>query len=378
MSRLFHPVPFPLFPGRRTLQAQPRGGSMKSTHAALAAAALLFAASGWAQHGDHKMVSPSDLKWSDVPSLPPGAKIAVIEGPMSEPVPFTVRLKFPANYQISAHWHPAVERVTVLTGTFHMGIGDKLDRQQSMALSPGSIMIMQPKTNHFACTAGEEVIVQLGGWVEPMAGPWANHWYANLSTYIGGIPGFFMPRAIPWGGMYAPLGVYSSSWYRTEPLHATLAPLIDFELLKAKRTRLTVGAVNVKSGELRYFDNTRDPEPLALEHVMASGALPPAFPAIAVDGEPYWDGGIYSNTPIEAVLDDHPRRDSVIFSVNVWQPAGPEPQSIWDVLGRQKNIQYASRADSHIARHKQIHRLRHIIRKLSHHLPEEKRDHPDV
>ncbi len=220
--------------------------------------------------------------------------------------------------------------------------------------------------------------VRLGGWVEPMAGPWANHWYANLSTYIGGIPGFFMPRAIPWGGMYAPLGVYSSSWYRTEPLHATLAPLIDFELLKAKRTRLTVGAVNVKSGELRYFDNTRDPEPLALEHVMASGALPPAFPAIAVDGEPYWDGGIYSNTPIEAVLDDHPRRDSVIFSVNVWQPAGPEPQSIWDVLGRQKNIQYASRADSHIARHKQIHRLRHIIRKLSHHLPEEKRGHPDV
>src|SRR6266850_2012720 len=171
--------------------------------------------------------------------------------------------------------------------------------------------------------------VRLGGWVEPMVGPWANHWYANLSTYIGGIPGFFMPRAIPWGGMYAPLGVYSSSWYRTEPLHATLAPLIDFELLKAKRTRLTVGAVNVKSGELRYFDNTRDPEPLALEHVMASGALPPAFPAIAVDGEPYWDGGIYSNTPIEAVLDDHPRHD-------------------------------------------------HVIRKLSHHLPEEKRDHPDV
>src|SRR5213076_3449937 len=127
--------------------------------------------------------------------------------------------------------------------------------------------------------------VRLGGWVEPMAGPWANHWYANLSTYIGGIPGFFMPRAIPWGGMYAPLGVYSSSWYRTEPLHATLAPLIDFELLKAKRTRLTVGAVNVKSGELRYFDNTRDPQPLTLEHVMASGALPPAFPAIAVDGD---------------------------------------------------------------------------------------------
>jgi quercetin dioxygenase-like cupin family protein len=140
---------------------------MKSTHAALAAAALLFAASGWAQHGDHRMVSQNDLKWSDVPSLPPGAKIAVIEGPMSEPVPFTVRLKFPANYQIPAHSHPAVERVTVLTGSFHMGTGDKLDKQQSMTLAPGSIMIMQAKTNHFAWTAGDEVIVQLNG-----TGPW--------------------------------------------------------------------------------------------------------------------------------------------------------------------------------------------------------------
>jgi len=140
---------------------------MKSTHAALAAAALLFAASGWTQHGDHRMVSPNDLKWSDVPSLPSGAKIAVIEGPMSEPVAFTVRLKFPANYQIPAHSHPALERVTVLSGTFNMGTGDKLDKQKSMAMSPGSIMIMQTKTNHFAWTAGEEVIVQLNG-----IGPW--------------------------------------------------------------------------------------------------------------------------------------------------------------------------------------------------------------
>jgi len=139
---------------------------MKSAHAALAAAALFFAASGLAQHSDHRMISPNDLKWSDVPSLPPGAKIAVIEGPMSEPVPFTVRLKFPANYQIPAHWHPAVERVTVLTGTFHMGTGDQLDKQKTTPLSAGSIGIMQPKTSHFGWTQ-EEVIVQLNG-----TGPW--------------------------------------------------------------------------------------------------------------------------------------------------------------------------------------------------------------
>jgi len=112
-------------------------------------------------------VTPADLKWSDVPSLPPGAQIAVIEGPMNQAVPFTVRLKFPANYQIPAHSHPEVERVTVLTGTFHMGTGDKLDKKNSSAMKPGSLMLMQPKTNHFAWTGKEEVIVQLNG-----NGPW--------------------------------------------------------------------------------------------------------------------------------------------------------------------------------------------------------------
>ena len=112
-------------------------------------------------------------------------------------------------------------------------------------------------------------------------------------------------------------------------------------------------------------------------HIMASGALPPAFPPIRIEGEAYWDGGVYSNTPIEAVLDDNPRRDSVIFAVNVWQPTGAEPASIWEAMGRQKDIQYASRADSHIARQKQIHRLRHVIRELSKNLSGAKQDSPE-
>jgi len=132
----------------------------------LAAVCLGGAPAGWAQHGAHQMIAPADLKWVDVPSLPTGAKIAVIEGPMSEPVPFTVRLRFPANYRIPAHWHPAVERVTVLSGTFNMGMGDKLDPQRTTPLGPGGIAIMQPKTNHFAWT-GEETVVQLNG-----TGPW--------------------------------------------------------------------------------------------------------------------------------------------------------------------------------------------------------------
>ena len=115
---------------------------------------------------DHQMIRPADLKWSDVPSLPPGAKIAVIEGKMSEAQAFTVRLKFPANYKLPAHWHPAVERVTVLSGTFHMGTGDMLDPGKAMPLGVGSIAIMQPKTAHFAWTK-EETVVQLHG-----TGPW--------------------------------------------------------------------------------------------------------------------------------------------------------------------------------------------------------------
>lgn len=115
---------------------------------------------------EHMMMTPADLKWSDVPSLPQGAKIAVIEGKMSEAQAFTVRLKFPASYRLPAHWHPAVERVTVLSGTFHMGTGDTFDRAKTMPLSTGAIAIMQPKTTHFAWTK-DETVVQLHG-----TGPW--------------------------------------------------------------------------------------------------------------------------------------------------------------------------------------------------------------
>ena len=118
------------------------------------------------QDGTHRMVLPSELKWADVPSLPPGAKIAVIEGPMNQPAPFTVRLKFPKDYVIPAHSHPAIERVTVLSGTFNMGAGDRFDKSRAHALPPGAIAIMQSGTNHFAW-ASDEVIVQLNG-----TGPW--------------------------------------------------------------------------------------------------------------------------------------------------------------------------------------------------------------
>ena len=199
---------------------------------------------------------------------------------------------------------------------------------------------------------------------------------ATFGTVMRGIPDFFTPNLHAWRGVMATLGVEQAAYYSTAPLRETLLGLVDFDYLCQCRTRMTVGAVNVCSGQMRYFDTRH--ERLAVEHVMASGALPPAFGAVRIDGEPYWDGGIYSNTPIEAVLDDKPRRDSLIFAVNVWHQTGPEPESIWQVMGRQKDIQYASRADSHIARQKQIHRLRHVIRELHQQIPAARRHDAQV
>ncbi len=195
---------------------------------------------------------------------------------------------------------------------------------------------------------------------------------SNLSVVANGVPGFFAPNPAAAWGSHAPLGAERAAYYDTSPLAETLRAHVDFDRIARSATRLTVGAVNVESGRMRYFDS-RD-EPLGVQHVMASGALPPAFPAVRIDKDLYWDGGIYSNTPIEAALDDNPRRDSLIFAVQLWNPQGAAPESIWQVMGRQKDIQYASRADSHIARQQQIHRLRHVIGELVQHLSPAQRE----
>ncbi|QPF73081.1 patatin-like phospholipase family protein [Roseateles sp. DAIF2] len=210
------------------------------------------------------------------------------------------------------------------------------------------------------------------------ANPWGQV-LSNWGTLTRGIAGFFEPGPASLLGPYAPLGPERAAWYDTAPLRASLERLLDFERLAGgdnTTPRLTVGCVSASRGEMVYFDS-RDGA-LLPEHILASGALPPAFPAVRIDGEPYWDGGIYSNTPLECVLDDQPRRDSTIFSVHLWNPVGPEPQSVWEVGNRQKDIQYASRVDSHLARQQQIHQLRHIIRELGRRLGPEQRRSPEV
>ena len=199
---------------------------------------------------------------------------------------------------------------------------------------------------------------------------------SNMSTILNGIGGFFTPNPMAFLGQQVRLGADHAGYYSTAPLRETLNELVDFALVNRCMPRLTVGAAHVRTSMMRYFDS-RDGE-IAVEHIMASGALPPAFPAVRIDGELYWDGGILSNTPTETIFDDNPRRSSLIFAVHMWNPEGPEPTSIWDVLNRQKDIQYSSRIASHISRQQQAHRMRHIISELVKKLPEDVRNSEEV
>lgn len=194
---------------------------------------------------------------------------------------------------------------------------------------------------------------------------------AYWSTVTNGIAGFFRPNLAAHAGESYPLGADRAAYYSTAPLENTLRELVDFDLANRGAPRLTVGAAHVGTSQMRYFDS-RDGE-LTVKHIMASGALPPAFPAVRIDGELYWDGGILSNSPTEAVFDDNPRRDSLIFSVHLWNPVGAEPTTMGEVLNRHKDVMYASRITSQIERQQQAHRLRHVINELAARLPESER-----
>jgi NTE family protein len=192
------------------------------------------------------------------------------------------------------------------------------------------------------------------------------------TTLLNGISGFFSPNAAAFAGAHVRLGADAAGFYSTMPLRKTLDELVDLALLNHGVPRLTVGAAHVRTSTMRYFDSRE--QPIAIDHILASGALPPAFPAVRIDGDLYWDGGIMSNTPTEAIFDDYPRRSSLIFAVHVWNPDGPEPGTIWEVLHRQKDIQYSSRISGHIARLKQAHTLRHVVTELARLLPDEVRN----
>ena len=203
------------------------------------------------------------------------------------------------------------------------------------------------------------------------AWPGVNDTVGYWSTVLGGIPGFFEPNPRAFLGPHFQLGAEQAGFYKTEPLQKTLADLVDFSLITRCKPRLTVGAAHVRTSAMRYFDSRETK--ITANHVMASGVLPPAFPAVRIEGELYWDGGILSNTPTEVIFEDNPRRNSLIFAVHMWNPMGPEPETIWEVLHRHKDIQYSSRVSNHIARQRQVHKLRHVISELVKRIPDEVR-----
>ncbi|WP_343227409.1 patatin-like phospholipase family protein [Rhodanobacter sp. DHB23] len=164
---------------------------------------------------------------------------------------------------------------------------------------------------------------------------------AAWRALVEGQPGFFSPR-VPPPFLQAHATPATASWYDTAPLRATLERLADFDRINdAREMRVSVGAVNVRSGNFTYFDNTRGR--LRPEHFMASGALPPGFPAVEIDGEFWWDGGVVSNTPLYKVLVERPQRDMLVFQVDLWSAQGELPRDMAGVAERSKEIQYSSR-----------------------------------
>jgi NTE family protein len=187
-------------------------------------------------------------------------------------------------------------------------------------------------------------------------------------TLLRGVPGFFKPR------MFSPFAAGmavepdQASFYDTAELGDTLNSLIDFDYLNGPDgMRLTVNALKVKCGTLRSFDN-RDLD-INADHIRASGALPPGFPPVRIDGDLYWDGGLYSNTPLETVLDDHQPVDTLCFMVDLWSADGEEPTTLEEVQTRQKDVTFASRSSRHLDDYVALNKMRQKLRELYAALP---------
>ena len=201
----------------------------------------------------------------------------------------------------------------------------------------------------------------------------ANRWHATIAAMCGA-PGFFWPRLV--NPSLQPAGtIEASSYYDTSPLKTTLERLVDFDRINAREMRFSVGAVNIATGNFVYFDNqTHQIRP---EHLMASGALPPGFPPIEIEGEYYWDGGLVSNTPLQWVMECGQRQDTLAFQVDLWSARGPVPRTFPEVETRQKEIRYSSRTRLNSDQFKKEQRLRNAFADLMAQLPDELRTTPE-
>jgi len=195
-----------------------------------------------------------------------------------------------------------------------------------------------------------------------------------------GVPGFFTPR-IPPAPLWPQGSPQSQSYYDTAPLRGTLERLVDFDLINEAKTRLSIGAVGVTSGNFTYFDNVtfkKQGKKIGPEHIMASGALPPGFPSVEIDGEHFWDGGIASNTPLDYVLDEDFTHDLLIFQVDLFSARGPLPTTLLEAAEREKDIRFSSRTRMNTDKNKKIHNVRKALRDLIEKLPDELKNEPSV
>jgi len=205
------------------------------------------------------------------------------------------------------------------------------------------------------------------------AGPDARKVFSGFEAWRAIVQGqrdFFTPRGLtPWLG--GKQGITQASFYDTTQLKGTLERFVDFDRINAGATRVSVGAVNVRTGNFEYFDNTTGPARKAMraEHFMASAALPPGFPAVEIQGEYYWDGGLVSNTPLATVLEAKPRRDTLVFQVDLWSAVGPLPDNVYDVEERRKDIVYSSRTRAVTDLMARSQRYRRMLRELLEHVP---------
>jgi NTE family protein len=201
---------------------------------------------------------------------------------------------------------------------------------------------------------------------------------AFIATF--GARGFFTPR-IPPAPLWPKGSPESQSYYDTSPLRRTLERLVDFDRINDLKCRLSVGAVGVTSGNLKYFDNVefnRQGKRIGPEHIMASGALPPGFPSIVIDGEHYWDGGIASNTPLDYVLESETNNDLLIFQVDLFSARGPLPETMLEAAEREKDIRFSSRTRMTTDKNRQIHNARKAVRDLIDKLPDHLKDDPST
>jgi NTE family protein len=191
-------------------------------------------------------------------------------------------------------------------------------------------------------------------------------------TLLRGVPGFFRPRLMSPFAAGLAVDPEQASFYSTDELGDTLNRLIDFDYLNEPGgIRLTINALKVTCGSLRSFDNRQ--LNINADHVRASGALPPGFPPVRIDGDLYWDGGLYSNTPLETVLDDNEHVDTLCFMVDLWNADGEEPTTLDEVQTRQKDVTFASRSKRHLDDYVATHKLQQKLRELYLQLPEQAR-----